>query len=63
MASNKELLEAAAYHRRRLEAALLSGSSYAEPARVLRAVVAGLLVAVAIVVGVLAAAYLGALPS
>ena len=60
MASNKELLDAAAFHRHRVVAALLSGSPYDEPARVLRAVVAGLVVALAIVAGVLVARYLGA---
>lgn len=60
MPTNKELLEAEAFHRRRLVAALLSGSSYAEPARPLRAVLTGVLVALAVLAGVLAADYLGA---
>jgi hypothetical protein len=49
MVTNKELLEAAAFRRRRLVAALLTGSSYDEPARAFRPVVAG--VAVALVAG------------
>ncbi|KAA1428251.1 hypothetical protein [Nocardioides antri] len=60
MATNKELLAAEAFHRRRLVAALLSGSAYADPPGVLRAVVAGVLVALAVAGGVLAAGYLGA---
>lgn len=60
MATSKDLLAAEAFHRRRLVAALLSGSSYAEPPGVLRAVVAGVLAALALACGVLAAGYLGA---
>lgn len=59
MATNKELLEAAAFHRRRLVAALLSGSPYDEPARVLRAVIAGALLAATAVAASLLARYLG----
>ena len=58
MATNKELLEAAAFHRRRLVAALLSGSPYDEPARVLRAVIAGVLLAATAVAASLLARYL-----
>jgi hypothetical protein len=60
--TNKELLEAEAFHRRRLVAALLSGSSYDEPARVLRPFVLGVLVALALAGGVLVAGYLGGRP-
>ncbi|RHW26719.1 hypothetical protein D0Z08_13260 [Nocardioides immobilis] len=59
MATNKELLEAAAFHRRRVVAALLSGSPYDEPARVLRAVIAGVLLAATAVAASLLARYLG----
>lgn len=59
MPTSKELLEAEAFRRRRLAAALLRGSPYDEPARLLRAVVVGALVALAVVAGVLAAGYLG----
>lgn len=59
MPSNKELLEADAFHRRRLATALLRGTPYGEPARVLRAVVAGVLLALVAVAGVLVAGYLG----
>lgn len=59
MATNKELLEAAAFHRRRLVAALLSGSPYDEPARVLRAVIVGALLAATAVAASLLARYLG----
>lgn len=60
VATNKELLEAETFRRRRLVTALVTGASYAEPARALRAVVAGVIVALTIVAGVLAAGYLGA---
>lgn len=59
MATSKELLEAAAFDRGRLVTALLAGEPYGEPARVLRAVVAGALVALAVAGGVLVADYLG----
>lgn len=60
MPTNKELLEAETFRRRRLVAALVTGSSYAEPARPARAVVTGAIVALAVVAGVLVAGYLGA---
>lgn len=59
MPTSKELLEAEAFRRRLLAAALLSGSPYDEPARPLRAVAIGALVALAVVAGVFAAGYLG----
>lgn len=62
MATNKELLEAAAFHRRRLAAALLSGSPHDEPPRLLRAVTAGVLLALSAVAVVLVADYLGIPP-
>ena len=62
MPTNKELLEAQAFHRRRLVTALLTGSAYDEPARVLRAVVAGVLLALTLAAGSLAADYLGLHP-
>ncbi|WP_183098816.1 type VII secretion protein EccB [Nocardioides pelophilus] len=62
MATNKELLEAAAFHRRRLVAALLSGSPYDEPPRLLRAVAAGVLLALVAVAVALVAGYLGSPP-
>ena len=60
MPTNKELLEAEAFHRRRLAAALLSGSPYDEPPRAARAVVAGVLLALAIAGAVLVVGYLRA---
>jgi len=59
MPTNKELLEAEAFHRRRLVAALLTGSAYDEPAGPLRAVIAGVATALVVVGGVLVAGYLG----
>lgn len=59
MATNKELLEAEAFHRRRLVAALLTASSYDEPARPLRAVIAGVLLTAVAVAAALVADYLG----
>ena len=59
MATNKELLEAAAFERRRLVAALLRGSVYADPPGVLRPVVAGVLIALLAVAGVVVAGILG----
>jgi len=59
MPTNKELLEAEAFHRRRLVAALLTGSAYDEPPGQLRAVVAGVVMALAAVGGALVAGYLG----
>lgn len=59
MPTNKELLEAEAFHRRRLVAALLTGSAYDEPAGQLRAVIAGVAIALAAAGGVLVAGYLG----
>ncbi|MEZ0577723.1 hypothetical protein [Nocardioides sp. MH1] len=44
MATSRELLEAAAFHRRRVVAAFLTGSAYDAPPAVLRRVVAGALV-------------------
>ena len=60
MPTNKELLDAEAFHRRRLVAALLSGSPYDEPPRAARPVAAGVLLALAIVGAVLVAGYLRA---
>lgn len=62
VATNKELLEAATFHRGRLVAALLSGPSYDEPARVLRAFVAGVLLALVLVGGGPGTRYLGSHP-
>lgn len=62
MATNKELLEAAAFHRRRLVTALLSGAPYDEPPRLLRAVTAGVLLALVAVAAALATDYLGSPP-
>lgn len=59
MATNKELLEAAAFHRRRLVAAVLSGSPYGDPPRVLRGVVLGVVLAATAVAASLLARYLG----
>lgn len=60
MATNKELLEAAAYERRRLVTALLRGSAYDDPPGVLRAVAGGVLVALLAVAGAIVADFLGA---
>ncbi len=62
MATNKELLEAARFRRRRLSAALLRGSADDDLPGVLRAVVAGVLLALMIAGGLLVAGYLGAHP-
>lgn len=56
MPGNKELLEAAAFHRRRLVAAFLRGAVDDDPPRVQRPVVVGLLVAVLAVAAVVAPA-------
>jgi len=60
--TNQELLEAAAFHRRRLVAVLLSGSPYDESPRLLRAVTTGGLLALVAVAAVLVADYLGMSP-
>lgn len=59
MATSKDLLEAAAFHRRRLVAALLRGSAYDDSPASLRAVLAGALLAASVVAGCLVARYLG----
>ncbi len=60
MPTNKELLEAEAFHRRRLVAALVTGSPESHPPRILRPLVGGMLIALLVVAGHLAARYLGA---
>jgi hypothetical protein len=60
VATNKELLEAAAFERRRLVAAFLRGSAYDDPPGVLRSAVGGVLVALLAVAGVVVADFLGA---
>lgn len=59
MATNKELLEAAGFQRRRLVAALLRGSAYDDPPGVLRAVLVGVVLAAVAVAASLLADYLG----
>jgi hypothetical protein len=59
MPTNKELLEAAAFERRRLVAALLRGATYDEAPGVLRAVFVGVVLAAIAVAASLAARYLG----
>lgn len=59
MATSKDLLEAAAFHRRRLVAALLRGSAYDDAPTTLRPVLAGVLLAASVVAGCLLARYLG----
>ena len=59
MPTNKELLEAAAFHRRRLVAGLFTGSTQDEPPGALRRALVGAAAALAAVGAVLVAGYLG----
>lgn len=60
MPSSKDLLEAAAFRRRRLAGALLTGTPHGETVRVARPVVVGALLAGVAVGAARVAAYLGA---